>query len=957
MKLTNSKKTLHESICSLFLPHSKLHLAETLLLTFFTLYRILCEWGITDATEIYKEFTVTYATWFDVNKTAELQVMNLLMLGVPVCFFLFGFLLNGWKPVCEKLPAAELLPVFCMMILWLGRYYVSLLCVIGGAAAAMYYLVICRNAHSKTLKQTVLLLLLHQYIAQIIGQGMFCFFPKLWTAEMTQTAGLALLIADMLLILCIKALPQFLEKSISLTQLFLPLVFLYLWRFPYRQSDDTVVFYHHSPLWMVFCLVSFGLMLFLAVRSFHKKTEVLWLSSVISMAAALGYCIPNYAMLSDWFHYGEYTVTTQQLLSYGSLPYFDFYPIHGLCDYVYSLAAALFYDGSMAALSGGVVIGNTLAICVLAAVVWLTAKQKTAASLLMLLLLHPTVFTAYGYNYMIRWLMAFVALMILNSSHVREDAIKSAYLWVWLSMAGILWNPSIGGVMAIAFLPVLLRRSLSAAGRAQWLALKTPTTRRYWLIRFIPLLICGLCYIPVFLHIVQYILENAGTTASTNGSAMFAEGDLDAASAALPWLRKFAMPLFIVFLLVMWWQYRHKADRYHITDSLLLTLFAAPLTANYIFVRYDDGDRAVFFYMLLAVCVMLPMLAALYGHSDSSAGKRTLWSIGSAVIGFTLCLCDVLPVMTPMLQTEWGGIPTDQITVSGEDMGLPKLGEGMLPEYKARIAADYAAVCNAVCTEETDTVFNGTLHIGLTVAADQKLATKYTSLYNISNQAMQQRALEQLKEAPPKLVILQNGTLIDEMPTSMRCFPIYKWLLEEGYLPYTCGTILFMTKGSDLPANARLNWLRFFQMMTPEDLQLLPKVWAKAEAAEDLLPCTTSLQTDTGGRLGNTITCKLQSSQAVNGSSCDFLKLTVTDIAEGTKGTLSFTYDACGLQGTTDVDFIVSQGTMLIPLSVMPQWYCSDAITNIRLLFRGEDAGQFGEAVAVDAALYAYPNA
>lgn len=955
--MTKQTNTIAAKLRAWFIPDTKLHLLSALLLTVFTLYRIVCECGWMDETEIYKEFTVTYATWFGVNKTAELRIMNLLALGMPLLFLGYGFLLNRWRIVCEKLPQAELLPFIVILMLWIGRYQYGSICTTASIATIAYYLTVSENASPDTIKQVSVTILLHQFTAQIIGQGVYCFLGTDRMEILPEILGFSLLIVDLLAAVFIKATPQRTAMGLRHAQLLIPLAFAYVWRFPYVQPDDTIVYGYYSLPLMVLCLAICAVLLAVTTYNIRHRKTGLWLTTALGAAAAMGYCIPSYGILTDWFHFGEYAITAQQLFHYGSLPYFDFYPIHGICDYVYSVAATVFYDGSLASLSAGVVIGNLFAICAAAAVIWCVAKEKTGATLLFLMLLNPMIFTAQGYNYIIRWLVAFLTVFVLNSARIRHHAIASIYWWIWLSMLGILWNPAIGGAVAIAFIPVLLRRSLCKEGREQWVSLKEKAVLKPWIIRAVPLLICGLCYIPVFLHIVQYILENTGTTTATNGSAMLNPTDLESASTALSWLRKFAAPLFIGLLTLLWCSCGKRTARGEILDSLLLTVCATPLVANYIYVRYDDGDRAMFYWMLLAVCVIVPLLGTVFKTTDALPRKRQIIALGGIVICFSFAICDLLPMLSPNLQCETGTMPTDTALIQGEAEGIPNLGNGLLPEYKAQLATDYAALCAAICTDEDDVVFNGTTHIGLTVMMDQKLATKYTSLYNISNARMQENALEQLKENPPKLVLLQNGVLIDEMTTSMRCFPIYTWLLEEGYVPYTYGGLLFMTKESTVPEGAQRNWQRFFSAMTPDDLRLLPKVWANAEAADDLVHCTASATPSRIEALGVTAYCTLEFSEPLQGKECDFIALNFNGIADGTQGRLSFDYDACGLQGTEEFSFTVSDGTMLIPTSIAPAWYLSDAIPTVQLRFRAEDIDSISDQFSVEAHLLAYPNA
>ncbi len=940
----------------MLIPGTTLHLIMAAVLSLFTVFSVARQCGWLEQIEQYKEFSVTFATWTAVNKTAELHIMNLLLFGLPVIFCLYGLLLNLWQPVCDRAPIAELFPIWILCQIWMNRFSDCSVLMAALIAFAAFWLLVVHKQSCENVRDLILSILLHQYTAVILMQCLYAVFGLQFAAALTEPFCLVVLWLDFLLVLLQGFRPSAdrIAMLLRYSQLLLPLGFCYAWRFP-CETETGIEFLYPSVPWMLFCLCITGILLALALHHLVKKKAGIWCSTMLSAAAVLVYCLPNTSILTDWFHYGEYAIPTQQLLSYGSLPYFDFYPIHGLCDYVYSGTAALFFEDSFAALSPGVVCGNLLLACGAALIVRLFSSDHITAFLLFQSLLYPTVFAQWGYNYIVRWIFAFLTLFILNSPKIRTSAITSLYAWIWLSILGILWNPSIGGVLAIAFVPVLILRFARKEGREELASLKQKRNLMPWIRRAIPLLIAGLCYIPIFLHIVQYILENTGTTTETNGSLMLTGSDLAAISADPEWLKKFAALAFVGFFLLLLTRLQDRRERLGTWEALLFTLCCTPLLANYIYVRYDGGDRAIYYWMMLALCTALPLLFSLLQNSASVRRKQYVTAMTGAVMCIAFTMCNMLPVFIPDWQVKQTAHDADAVYIDGDALGIPKLGSGYLTGTRATKIQNYAELCRAVCTAPEDTVFNGTIYIAMSMMMDQKLPTRYTSLYNISNSTMQEIALEELKAAPPKLVVLQNGTLIDEMTTSLRSFSVYEWLLTEGYVPYTYKDLLFMTKGSDLPEQAFPAWRTLIECLTQEDLQMLPIVWAQSEAAKTLMPITVSAKEKTTN-LRTVLRTDLTLEQPLNGADCDFLQLTVSGLSGNAAGTISFVCNTHEIEDTVSMDFTVRNGTLLIPLSASPGWYLTEEHTTLTIRLEADDNSVFQKDAVLDTALLKTPD-
>ena len=92
--------------------------------------------------------------------------------------------------------------------------------------------------------------------------------------------------------------------------------------------------------------------------------------------------------------------------------------------------------------------------------------------------------------------------------------------WTFISILSIAWNSSIGGACALATLPMILWECFHEKGWKIFFRLNEKEVRKKILPWYIPLLILGICFIPMFFAILRYIVENSAAILETTGDIL-----------------------------------------------------------------------------------------------------------------------------------------------------------------------------------------------------------------------------------------------------------------------------------------------------------------------------------------------------------------------------------------------------------------------------------------------------
>lgn len=877
----------------------------------------------------YEQFVTGLTTWTAYPKKADMQVVQLFLLGIPACFFIFQAILKK-----EEAFTKERRSVF----LFVKIGYVIFLCTIFAGKdlwkqwGILYlFCIICFLALGKKVRQqeyiNTLLVGLFSYLSMTaIVEGSTIFFKAFETRLILQQAAFVLQIASFIIMpgLYIRFIRKWEEekanKIFGYSKVLLPLGLLGFFTFYYRTAENVVVQLFYSGAWKLVC-VFLGILavVYEGYRLFRKNYGISVIT-VILVGLLRIFTVPDGILNVDFFHMGEMTLPMQQLVSYGKLPYFDLVPIHGLCDYYYQIWNYLFFDGTYLSFNGAMVVGNLIFVIFYGILFYRTIENKKTAVLFMYAFI-PFFVNLAG----MRYICVFAFFFLMFSKQVRRNSLSYLWWWVLLSIISISWNASLGGAAAIGFLPSVIYRLVKKMPGE--LPLFWKERRKKLLISYGVLALIGISFIPLFLQIVFYLRENTATTLYVNGMEML-EDVSSAASYFIPGLLNTQGTFFLKGFCVLG---AIGICLYYSAYGECITLLVSMLVfANYAYVRYEEGLRAkilgIFFLTLTLLFIM-----------KEKASKKMVYLL---VFGFlaisvndTLFLTaeQVLPFgeIPASIETEIAGKTEEDpvVYITGEQTVIENLGTGFIRGSTLNSLNNIEFVLNQALDGKRK-YLDLTNGIAQTVILDRETGMSYTSGYNISNNLLNENAIKELEENPPEFILIAPYIKLDDVPLSLRAMQLYEYILREGYKPYQYENVIYMIKGENRVEGSSDGKAAFADLMHREYLAKLPAVWANADSVSNLREIQISYstkETETG--------MELAMEKQVSGEDISYVMIS---FPEGALKELKEKEGRLWLEfGEYRFSFDVWENDYLIPVASSPYWKWQESIES--LILKGDE--------------------
>lgn len=806
----------------------------------------------------YQEWICGGTTWSAYNKQADMRIVQIAMLGVPLLFLLFAVLYVLWKSIMTKraqsagaIFLSSYMVVLCLFyrgdtraVSWMAIWWLLFAgyLYLGKKGRTEQFVSIVVGSGISMLAVTAVALALNGVWAQVAG---------LWE----KTAWIVPLAGAVAFAVCIVMSrgAELAEKLLYL-QFLLPFAWLGCFRFRYcYEKEGILLTLFDSGRWKWMCVLLCVVFLVCCIVECGKKGRTLFYSTFVMTGIMRIFSQPEGLLNIDYFHNGEITMPMQQLVSYGKIPYVDIIPIHGMCDYYYGLVNYLFFDGTYLSLNAAKLVGDLFAVLLLATVLYVFTEHR-GQSLCMVYLFMPFFVVTAGMRY---WFL-FVLFFVLFSPQVKEG-MQSLYLWTLLSILAIAWNVSIGGAAALAFLPMVLYRLLRDVPM-QWNTLRTCKDKKKialigtaWGV----LVAVGLAFLPLFLRIVEYLGENAGTTLYVNGMEMLSDVS-KASDYFVPGIVNgqgnffvdaffFLLPLLVSFVM-LWRRERHGAGELFVTYLIVFWVLA-----NYAFVRFDEGLR-----IRVLGCFVFLLTASTLGIRLWREGRKTgqvqAGVLYAALMGGAVLIVGVNPLIcadTLVLQkdvpasietTIMGRQVSDPVVhVSGDLVSMPGLGTGFVQGNTLQSLQNVNTLVQAA-KERGQTVFDITNAVANAVTLDMPVYLPYSSAYNISNHTMQEKAIARLEKNLPDIILAAPEIRFDDAPFSLRSIHLYRYLMEQNYIPYKYENVIYLVRGENPLPQAQQNTEAFAQLMHKKDLAYLPAVWGASK--ENIPEKLTKLKVD-----------------------------------------------------------------------------------------------------------------
>lgn len=797
----------------------------------------------------YSEWICGVTTWSAYNKQADMRIVQIAMLGIPVFVLFFAGLYVFWKRTmagqAQSVGAVFLsayMFVLCMhykgnagAVVWMVLWWVLFAgyLYLGKRRRTEQFVSIVTGALITMLSMTAGVLFLGGFSAGVGG---------LWGKMSWVVTAVGVLVFAVFILFGDRV------GVLYELQFLLPLAWLGCFRFRYRyEKDGSLLTLFNSGRWKWMCVLLCVIFLAFCVLERKKSGRKLFFSSFIMTAVIRVFSQPEGLLNIDYFHNGEITMPMHQLVSYGKLPYVDIIPIHGMCDYYYGFINYLFFDGTYLSLNAAKIVGDLLAAVLLAVVLYFFTEHRNQSFFITYLFM-PFLVVSAGMRYWFLFLMFF----ILFSSQIKKG-MQSLYLWIWLSIFAIAWNASIGGAAALGFLPMILYR-LWRDFPAQWRELRYCTDKKkrnlIWLAWGV-LVAAGVAFLPLFMRIVEYLLENTGTTLYVNGMEMLSEV-AKASEYLVPGIVTgqggffidtfaFLFSVLVAFVMVL------RKERHGAGEMFITYLVTFWVLANYSFVRYDEGLRSrvlgIFFLLLTASTLGIRM------WREEKQGKQTLAGVLYAVLlGGAIMISGTEPLVSgdnlvlektvpESLETTIMGQEVDDpvVHVSGELVSMPGLGTGFI-QGNTLVSLQNVNTLVQAAQAKGQTVFDITNAVANTVTLDMPLYLPYSSAYNISNSVMQEKAIRRLEQKLPDIILAAPEIRFDDAPFSFRSIHLYQYLMEQDYVPYKYENVIYLVHGENPLPQAQQNTEAFAQLMHKKNLSYLPAVWgANAENMSEQL--------------------------------------------------------------------------------------------------------------------------
>ena len=853
----------------------------------------------------YEEFVTGYTTWTGYYKQGDMTLANLVIAGILIFFLLF----------------AVLLKILSGKAAWLA----------GSFDRDQTYQEGFHSRYEKAENSLFLFIFSQFSLAAVCGlAGLRELLPVLQL--------LFLIPAGIYSWLYVKRGKERLMKGVlESSQFLLPLSFLVICTYRYEYRGGLVSLYHSQKMILACGAAAAVLILWNLYQTIKRRKEekpCILLSSFLSLAVFASYTLPSGNISGaplEMYHYGELSEPLHQLLDFGTVPYLDTMPIHGVCDYFQAAVWYTLFDGTYASFEPAMIIGCVVIALITAAVYYYFVENKLAALLCILL------FSLFGDKYYyVRWAFALPFILIVFSKKIRTDFPKLLWCWTFISILSIAWNSSIGGACALAALPMVLWEGIHEKGWKIILRLHEKEVRRRLLPWYIPLFILGVCFIPMFIAILRYIVENSQAILETTGDMLMEE-----LTSPFVWYATFGFVFSLLGALIFLAGKKGEDKKLAVYALAFLVIFNA-IIVRYTFVRTQFGERGIIVTticsLFLVLMIFLPSL-------------RKKPSVVTALMTAFLFVCTVWSKGANLLEmparlSAPGEISDEYVYASVEETGIEGLGDIYITEDQKEELMNLNELANELCADlKFVDMTNQLSHYNI---LDKQNLMPFSSTYNTNNRVMQTRAIQVLEEEQPEIIAVYPCWIHDSGSLSTRNYYLYQYL-AANYTPCKYENIIFLTNSDEVRERFEPAYEELGEIMHVERLGELPLVWGNEyleEKETEDLPLNMNLVDTNAEKLGDDayllsaeesyFLYSFEKNQS--GMEVPFLRITVEDQSGSEEelrfeGVVYFMNEGKGIKESHRFIYEGGEGTFLIPLTTSPWWSYSDDIQSMMLDF------------------------
>jgi hypothetical protein len=739
---------------------------------------------------------------------------------------------------------------------------------------------------------------------------------------------------------------KIIDTILFLSQIILPVLFLSFYKLRYTHGEDIVSPYYsqklkYACLLMAVFMVIYNLYIF--YRKYRKGAggKQILITSVISISAFITFSIPSGSLLIDFFHNGEQTVPMQQLYQFGSIPFLDYFPIHGMMDYFNQFFNYIFFSGQYGTYNAASSTANILKTILICLLFRHFIKGEVFSFVL-------AVLCAGNIGYFTdRWFAVFIMMIILYSEKTRKDPIIFIWWWIVTSIFAIAWNPPLGGSAAVSFIPFAVYLFAGKDGITSLSQLKNKKYRDNIIIRWMPLILIGVLFIPMFINIARYTLDNAASTIYANGTSntfaiingafrFFDNKKADAGLSLLIFPLGFTMITGLLLIIL----YNYRNSKIPVVFIILQIIILAGMVASYTFSRADNNlGRARNAAVVISIAVILTIGYQVI--TENKIGKFIILIPAIMGIAFNGRLFEQHKKIY-----SFPSIRAELVQFDGAEAGISNLGVVYADQAMVKHLVDINNVLDGA-----ESFLDLTNNIAYDAIFGKKTPVPYSSIYNVYSRPMHYKYIGKIFSNPPELVLISPNIGTDGGSAAFRAYPVYRWLLQQGYEPFKYNDIVFLLSKNSFKRNLYEKAdAELAVVMHKKDIGFLPVLWGSEKILGKRV-VDGNIYPDIAGKhqieeswiTGNDSFIIYELKMPLRGIENDFIKVSLRSGYDlKNEDFFQIFWSDEGEEFSEEKSFVFKgyNGDLLIPVGTSPYWSQSNNIKNIRFDFSPSMAGK-----------------
>jgi hypothetical protein len=516
----------------------------------------------------------------------------------------------------------------------------------------------------------------------------------------------------------------------------------------------------------------------------RHKIKFVQLSSFFVLAILMTWNTEyNLVISTDPFHTGETAIVWDQVVSQKQRWGDEFVSVLQGLGFFYSMINKFIFSGTFSTYAFAQMFVQLITVISIIVGGFYLLKNKW-----LLLLIPLQIFLTSDRMYFV-----LPVILLLMNENILKRPVAWTYIYVGSCAFGIWYQPTYGGVVAVALLPILLllwKRELKDNG---FLRPRTACTKFKLTVFVSSLITIGMLCIPLLYQALRFVAENGKMTEVINGIPAFysirdfvpAFINIKIIDAILYFFSKFGIGLvFCIISIYFFFAYviKENDDIKKIRGIILSVscplIFLLLLPA--IFVRIDPNSPSRIGNFSISFC-SVSLLLFIYFYYQHLNFKSTAL-IFSGVIIFVLFYNtpqQIFSLHNKINKTI--EIPNNAYYFSKEDTGLNKMGNVFTyDEYYIKEARVLRDLCDKVLGFN-QTYYDFTDKSIYYLYAERKVPGIYVAPMIAANTPIQRRVLAQLGKNDIPIIFINNPLSLLG-PLSLRSYFIYRYFLLQDYL-------------------------------------------------------------------------------------------------------------------------------------------------------------------------------